>query len=47
MAPDVVHHHEEVVIVEDLGASQTGAESEAKQVSVETEQVPEQQQAPP
>ena len=42
MAPDAEHHHEEVVIVEDLGASQTGAKSEVVQVSAEPEQIVEQ-----
>ena len=46
MAPDGEHHHDEVVVIEDLGASQTGAESETIQVSAEAEHVPEQQQAP-
>ena len=47
MAPDVEQHHEEVVIIEDLGASQTGAESEVVTVSAETEQVIEPSRVPP
>ena len=47
VAPDFEKHHEEPVIVEDLGASQTGAESEVVIVSAEYEQVSEQQQVPP
>ena len=47
VAPEVEHHHEKVVVIEDLGASQTGAEKEVTQVSAETERVPKQQQALP
>jgi hypothetical protein len=47
VAPEVEKHHEQPEQVENLGASQTGAESEATKVSAESEQEKQKQQAPP
>ena len=47
VAPETEKHHEEPEKTENLGASQTGAETEATKVSAESEQEKQKQQAPP
>ena len=47
VAPEVEKHHEQPERVENLGASQTGAESEAVKASAESEQEVQPRQVPP
>ena len=47
VAPEGEKHHEQPEQVENLGASQTGAESEARKVSAESEQEEQQQDVRP